>query len=129
MAPQADGFLVHGNLIGKNGGFRQNTAFVNGSGLQHLLHTRRQLLTIGCYRLRRALLHLAHHRLNGGNAACNILAQLDALHGPHGVVGFQRLVQHGADIAGDRLQILLRLGDGQHIREFGKHSGGQFTLQ
>ena len=34
-------------------------------------------------------------------------------------IGGQRLVQHGADIAGDGFQILLRLGDRQHIGELG----------
>ena len=44
--------------------------------------------------------------------------------GPHGVVGFQSLLRHGAQVGGHRFQILIRLRDGQHIRETGKAAPG-----
>ena len=129
MAAQTDSFLIHGDLVGEDGRFRQNAALVNGGGLQHLLHPGQQLFPIGRHGLGRALLHLTHHRFDGISTACDILAQLAALDGAHGVVGGQRLVQHSADIGSYGLQILLRLGDSQHIGELRQRNGVQAVLQ
>ena len=128
MAPQPHGLLVHGDLVGVDGGLLQDPLLVDGGGLQHLPHLGRQLLPVLPDGLRGPLLHLGGHALDGAEPPADVLRQLLALHGPHGVVGGQRLVQHGAEVGADGLQVLVRLGDGEDIREPGQLLGGHALL-
>ena len=129
MAPQAHSLLVHGDLVGKYSRLRQYPALVDGGGLQHLPHLRLQPCPIFGHSLGRAFLHLGHHGLNGVSSSGNVLAELFALHAAHLPVGGQRLLQHGADVGGDHLQILLLLGHRQHIGKFCQSHRGQIVRQ
>ena len=66
---------------------------------------------------------------DGGQAAADVLGQLRPLHRPHGVEGIQCLVHHGTEIFTDGLQVLLRLGDGEHVREPGQLLRGDALLR
>ena len=47
MAAQADGLLVHGHLVGEDGGLGEDAPLVDGGGGQHLPHFLLQPLPIG----------------------------------------------------------------------------------
>ena len=120
MAPQADGLLVHGHLIGVDGSLLQDPLRIDGGALKHFLHPGRQLGAVLRHSLRGTLLHLRRIVLNIGQAVADVLRQLPALHGPHGVVSFQRLLCHGAQVRRHRFQILVLLRHRQDVREPGK---------
>ena len=104
VAAQADGLLVHGDLIGKDGGLGENAAprrwWCDCSTSCILAVRLRAVLRNG---LRRALLHLAGDSARWYRARPrNVRGKLLALVRAHGVVGGKRLIQHGAEIGGRR---------------------------
>ena len=88
--------------------------------MQHLLHPGGELGPVFRHGLGGPFLHLAGIGLDGGEAVADVLRQLGALHGPHGIISGQGFFQYGAQIGADTLQILVRLGDGEHVREAGQ---------
>ena len=120
MAPQADGLLVHSHLIRVDGGLHQDPLLVDGGALQHLLHPGGELGAVLRHRLRRPHLHLSGVALNGVQPVGDVLRQLLPLYGPHVIVRGQRLVQDRAEVGADSLQVLIRLRDGEDVREPGQ---------
>ena len=53
-------------------------------------------------------------------AAADVLGQLLPLCRAHLVIGRERFVEHLADVRANGLQVLLRLRDGQHVRNAGE---------
>ena len=120
MRAQTHGLLVHGDLVGVDGGLGQDARFVDRRALQDLLHARGQLFAVLAYRFGRALLDLAGERFDGREAAADVLGQLLPLCRAHLVIGRERFVEHLADVRANGLQVLLRLRDGQHVRNAGE---------
>ena len=129
MRAQAHGLFVHGNLVGVDGGLGQNARLVDRRALQDLLHARGQLLAVLAYRFGRALLDLAGEGLDCRKPAADVLGQLFPLRRAHLVIGRERFVEHLADVRADGLQVLLRLGDGQHVRDAGEVRRVGFLLK
>ena len=120
MTAQAHGLLVHGHLIGEDGRLGEDAGLVDGRALEHLPHPGEQLLPVLRHRLGRAGLHQLGEGLDGVQPAADILGQLPALGLPHGAVGVQGLLQDLAQVGGHRLQVLLPLGDCQHVGQAGQ---------
>ena len=129
MAAQAHRLFIYRRLIGEDGGLGEDAALVHSGGLEHLLHTAQQLFTIGGNSLRRTLLHLAYHLLDGADTGGNILRQFLTFHGTHGVIGGQRCFRHGNQVGSHALQVLFRLGNGKYIRETGQGRGAHIAFQ
>ena len=88
---QAHGLLVHGDLVGVDGGLGQDARFVDRRALQDLLHARGQLLAVLAHRFGRALLDLAGERFDGREPAADVLGQLAAFRRAHLVIGLRAL--------------------------------------
>ena len=85
MAAQPDGFLVNGDLVGKYGGFRYNTAFVNSGRAENLVELLEQPLPVLCNSLGCAFLNYADKVFNILQLQKHIVPQLFAFAHTHGV--------------------------------------------
>ena len=127
MGAQADGLLVDGDLIGKDGGLGQNAGLVDGGRLQDLLHLGGQARAVLRNGLRRALLDHAGDVLDGIEPAADVGGKALALGRAHPIVRGKRVIEHGAEVGGDALQVLLRLGDGQDVGKAGDGRRGDLV--
>ena len=121
MAAQADGFLVHGNLVGKNGSLRQNPAFVDGSIGQHLFHFVLQPGAVVNDRLAASGLHLGDQAQDGRPTAPQIRLQRLPFRGAHIVEALQSLIDHAEHIRQQLLLVHLGLVHGEHVGHTGQH--------
>ena len=120
MTSQADRLLIHGDLVRKNGSFRQNPAFVDGGVGQNLFQLVFQAGAVVDHRLAAAGFHLGNQFQNGLAPAAQVVLQGLALGGAHGIIACQCLIHNAHKIAQQLLFIHIRLFHREHVRHPGK---------
>ena len=129
MAAQADGLLIYGDLVGKDGRLREDAALVQLLALQDFLHPGGELLAILRHGLWGTGLHLLHQLGDPLRLAAKISAEFLPLPLPHGIEPLQGLGQDSTDILGDKLRVRLLLLHQQHVGETGEQGDGQIVPQ
>ena len=121
MAPQPHGLLVHGHLVGVDGGLRA------GSAARRWRCSAAPPASAGVS-LRRYSLTVSGERSSTWATSPSMVVRRPPMSSASFAPSTARmalkasrcLVQHGTEIFTDGLQVLLRLGDGQHVREPGQ---------
>ena len=127
MAAQADGLLVHGHLVGKDGGLGEDAAFVNGRIRQDLLELCLQTRPVVRHRLGAARLHLGNQRQDGLPPAAQVLGQSCPLGRAHGIEGSQRLFRNAQEVRKQLRLIHLGLVQQEYIRQAREHGNGDLS--
>ena len=124
MAAQADGLLIHGDLVGVDGGLLQDAAFVDIRLAEDLLHLLRQPRAVLCERDGASGLDLFDEGQNGLRAAAEVCLHGRALFFAHGVELRQRLFDDGQDIVRQLLLVLLLLLHDEDVGHAGQGGDG-----
>ena len=129
MAAQADGLLVHRGLVRVDRRLGQDAGLVDAGVRQHLLHAREQLFAVLPDALGRTRFHLAHHALDRGAAAADIVRELFALAQTHLVKAVAGLLEHRGHVADHLVRVLLDALRAQHVRHLGQHRDSHIVPQ
>ena len=128
MAAQADGLLIHGGLVAKDGGLGQDTGIIDVPVLQNDLELFVQAVGVVLHPTGAQGLHPAHAFFQKAQAVLHVSLHLGTLSGAHLHKAVQCLGGDSGDILPKLLLIHIGVAGGQHIGKTGDHPGGHIVL-